>query len=70
MIGLRMTKTVQIGFALVLAGHIVFALIYQWLIPLGYGPDEPRHYGYIQHLVLYRSLPRLGDPTHPYYCHM
>ncbi len=70
MLRLRTHKTVQIGFAFVLAGHILFALIYQWLIPLGYGPDEPRHYGYIQHLVLYRSLPRLGDPTHPYYCHM
>lgn len=58
------------GLGLIFAGHIFFALTYQWLIPLGYGPDEPRHYGYIQHLVLYRSLPVLGDPTHPYYCHM
>jgi hypothetical protein len=58
------------GLTIVLVGHIVFALTYQWLIPLGYGPDEPRHYGYIQHLVLYRSLPVLGDPSHPYYCHM
>ena len=58
------------GLTVVLIGHIVFALTYQWLIPLGYGPDEPRHYGYIQHLVLYRSLPVLGDPSHPYYCHM
>lgn len=58
------------GLTVVLIGHIVFTLTYQWLIPLGYGPDEPRHYGYIQHLVLYRSLPVLGDPSHPYYCHM
>jgi len=58
------------GLTIVLVGHIVFALTYQWLIPLGYGPDEPRHYGYIQHLVLYRSLPVLGNPSHPYYCHM
>jgi len=63
-------KLVIGGLTIVLVGHIVFALTYQWLIPLGYGPDEPRHYGYIQHLVLYRSLPVLGDPSHPYYCHM
>ncbi|GBD00288.1 hypothetical protein HRbin17_02828 [bacterium HR17] len=67
---LREPNIGKVGVAIVLTGHILFALIYQWLIPLGYGPDEPRHYGYIQHLVLYRALPRLGDPTHPYYCHM
>lgn len=65
-----MPKGLKAGLAFVLVGHIVFAVAYQWLIPLGYGPDEPRHYGYIQHLVLYRSLPILGDPAHPYYCHM
>ncbi len=65
-----MPKGLKAGLAFVLVGHIVFAVAYQWLIPLGYGPDEPRHYGYIQHLVLYRSLPILGDPNHPYYCHM
>ncbi|MCS7265729.1 MAG: hypothetical protein NZ805_12945 [Armatimonadetes bacterium] len=67
---LRYPKTVKVGLYILLFGHIIFALTYQWLIPLGYGPDEPRHYGYIQHIVLYRSLPVLGDPSHPYYCHM
>ena len=65
-----LTTTEVVGLSLVLAGHIVFAFLYQWLIPLGYGPDEPRHYGYIQHLILYKALPRLGDPSHPYYCHI
>lgn len=64
------SRTLKLGMVIVIAGHITFALTYQFLIPLGYGPDEPRHYGYIQHLVLYRSLPVLGDPSHPYYCHM
>ncbi|MGQ9463297.1 MAG: hypothetical protein ACUVTP_09975 [Candidatus Fervidibacter sp.] len=63
-------RTLKPGMVIVLAGHITFSLTYQFLIPLGYGPDEPRHYGYIQHLVLYRSLPVLGAPSHPYYCHM
>jgi len=67
---LRATGTLKVGLGILLFGHIALALVYQWLIPLGYGPDEPRHYGYIQHLVLYRSLPVLGDPNHPYYCHM
>ncbi|MCX7969206.1 MAG: hypothetical protein N3B10_12090, partial [Armatimonadetes bacterium] len=70
MLQLRTFKSVKAGLALLLFGHIAFALTYQWLVPLGYGPDEPRHYGYIQHLVLYRSLPVLGDPSHPYYCHI
>lgn len=49
--------------------YLAFACLYNALIPLGYGPDEAHHYGYIQHLVLYRSLPVLGPQEHPILCH-
>ncbi|MFA4030231.1 MAG: hypothetical protein GDYSWBUE_001855 [Candidatus Fervidibacterota bacterium] len=54
---------------LVILTHAVLSVSYNFIIPLGYGPDEPHHYGYVQHLVLYRSLPVLGPSTHPYLCH-
>lgn len=54
----------------VITTYIALALTYNAIIPLCYGPDENRHYGYIQHLVLYRSLPRLGPQNHPILCHM
>jgi branched-subunit amino acid transport protein AzlD len=55
--------------ALLTIAYLAFACLYNALIPLGYGPDEAHHYGYIQHLVLYRSLPVLGPQDHPILCH-
>lgn len=54
---------------LIILIHVALSAAYNFIIPLGYGPDEPHHYGYVQHLVLYRSLPRLGPADHPYLCH-
>jgi branched-subunit amino acid transport protein AzlD len=57
------------AWALLTIAYLAFACLYNALIPLGYGPDEAHHYGYIQHLVLYRSLPVLGPQDHPILCH-
>ncbi|MFA4016047.1 MAG: hypothetical protein RUDDFDWM_001148 [Candidatus Fervidibacterota bacterium] len=62
----RRLRLFFIGIVLV---HVSLSIVYNFVIPLGYGPDEPHHYGYIQHIVLYRSLPRLGPASHPYLCH-
>jgi len=57
------------AWALLIIAYLTFTCLYNALIPLGYGPDEAHHYGYIQHLVLYRSLPVLGPQEHPILCH-
>lgn len=46
---------------LVLGGFFVLALIYNFTIPLGKGPDEPDHYAYVKWLVMHRSLPPIND---------
>ncbi|MCS7253228.1 MAG: hypothetical protein RMK18_07740 [Armatimonadota bacterium] len=63
------TQKLKLLIMLVVLIHAIFSVAYNFIIPLGYGPDEPHHYGYVQHLVLYRSLPKLGPATHPYLCH-
>jgi 4-amino-4-deoxy-L-arabinose transferase-like glycosyltransferase len=43
-----------------LAGiYLALAVTYSFVIPLGYGPDEPRHYAYVKRLVERGQLPRL-----------
>ena len=51
----------QLPLYLVLGGFFVLALIYNFTIPLGKGPDEPDHYAYVKWLVKYRSLPPIND---------
>ncbi len=46
---------------LVLGGFFVLALIYNFTIPLGKGPDEPNHYAYVRWLVEHGSLPPIND---------
>ncbi|MFA4043280.1 MAG: hypothetical protein HZRFUVUK_000045 [Candidatus Fervidibacterota bacterium] len=62
-------RRLKLFFVAIVLVHISLSLVYNFVIPLGYGPDEPHHYGYIQHIVLYRSLPKLGPASHPYLCH-
>ncbi|HIE53446.1 MAG TPA: hypothetical protein EYP85_16970 [Armatimonadetes bacterium] len=45
-----------LGLALI---YLALAVTYSFVIPLGYGPDEPRHYAYIKRLVEKGQLPRL-----------
>ena len=51
----------QLPFYLVLGGFFVLALIYNFTIPLGKGPDEPDHYAYVKWLVTHHSLPPIND---------
>lgn len=46
-------------FVLVLAVFVILALIYSAIIPLGYGPDEPRHYRFVTLMVEQHKLPRV-----------
>jgi len=42
----------------ILAAFVVLSVTYSAVIPLGYGPDEPRHYAYVKLLMERRLLPR------------
>ncbi|MCS6860316.1 MAG: hypothetical protein NZT92_08370 [Abditibacteriales bacterium] len=46
---------------LVLGVFFILALIYNFTIPLGKGPDEPDHYAYVKWLVRHHSLPPIND---------
>jgi len=46
------------GLVAILATFTALSLAYQVVIPLGYGPDEPRHYAYVKLLMERRVLPR------------
>jgi hypothetical protein len=46
---------------LTLGSFFVLALIYNFTIPLGKGPDEPDHYAYVKWLVNHHSLPPIND---------
>ena len=48
---------------LLLAFALSNATLYSSLLPLWEGFDEPFHYGYVQHLALWRRLPVLGETT-------
>lgn len=44
--------------AAILATFVVLSITYSVVIPLGYGPDEPRHYAYVRLLMERGLLPR------------
>jgi hypothetical protein len=45
-------------------GFVALSLTYSAVIPLGYAPDEPRHYAYVKLLVERRLLPRTYPDGH------
>lgn len=46
--------------AAILAGHLLLGLGYGLAAPLLEAPDEPGHYFYVRHLLVYRQLPVQG----------
>lgn len=47
--------------AAILACFLVLACVYVWVIPPGYGPDEPRHFAYVRRLAEKGELPIFRD---------
>ncbi|MGD8237442.1 MAG: glycosyltransferase family 39 protein [Armatimonadota bacterium] len=45
-------------FSFIVLVFVALSLAYNAIIPLGFGPDEPRHYNYVPLLVEQRKLPR------------
>jgi len=46
---------------LVVAGHWLLSLGFNYVTPVLEGPDEPNHYLFIRYLQIYHQLPIQGD---------
>ncbi len=50
---------------ILLFGVLVLSGVFMSSVPVGYGPDEPSHFGYVRQLAKGRGLPMLGRDTAP-----
>jgi hypothetical protein len=55
----RRAGRLRLVWALPLLLCAALAITYSYVIPLGYGPDEPRHYAFVRLLWVHHQLPRL-----------
>jgi hypothetical protein len=54
-------RTWSFGLALVILGHWLLSLGFNYITPVLEGPDEPNHFLFIRHLQIYHQLPVQSD---------